>query len=349
MTFTPPARNRTGAALALALLLGFPAVSSASEGAPATVAAAETDGWRLVDRIAARVEQDIITQGDVIRAIPSYVQVVGVDPALLRTRDGREEVAREVLDHLIVASLLTAEADDRGVAVSSQEVQRYVDEQRQRLGLAPDDFERALASEGIAPDDFRDFIHGYLTRYRLVQFDVYARIQISDEQIDQALRERFPDGLREILLTTSHVLVQVPRGASAEQVDAAEARARELRAEIDAGRPFEAVAADVNPDASARTGGRIGRTRLGDLDPDYERAALAADVGDIVGPVRSSFGFHLIRLDAREEQAVDNAAQLRERVHMSLHQREAVQQEALYLEQLRNNAWVEIVSDTFEF
>lgn len=312
-------------------------------------AAASEDGWRIVDRIAARVEQGIITQGEVIRMIPSYVQVVGVDPSLLRSPEGQNEVAREVLDHLIMVALLEGEAEERGVGVTDAEVERYIAEQRQRLGLGEAAFGQALAQEGIRVEDFRTFIRGYLTRFRMVQLDVHARIQISPEQIEQAMRERFPDGLNEILISTSHVLVSVPRGADRETIDAAERRAQELLAEIRGGRSFEGVAAAVNPDASARTGGRIGRTRLGDLDPDYERGALTADVGEVVGPIRSGFGFHLIRLDGREERPVDNVDALRERVHMSLHQREAEQQEALYMERVRNEAWVEIVNDAFGF
>lgn len=303
----------------------------------------------LVDRIAAKVEGSVITHTDITRAIPIYIQVIGADPALFGSAEGRQQLGEKVLEHLIESQLLLEVARERGLEPTRAEVEQFLERQRQQLGLSASDFDAAMRSEGIHPDDFFDFTLGNLARMRMIQVDVVSAVQISEEEIERAMAERFPDGLREIRIATSHIFLSVPRGASAADTDAVESRILDLRRALREGADFAELAAAHNADGSRRTGGRIGTTRLGDLDPDYERAALAADVGEVVGPVRTQFGFHLIRLDEREEVEVADADGLRERVHYRLHEREVTRRMERYLERTRSEAFVEMVATDFGF
>lgn len=315
-----------------------------------SVATAQADADEvLVDRIAAKVEDSVITHTDITRAIPIYIQVIGADPALFGTSEGRQQLGEQVLDHLIEARLLLENARERGLEPTRAEVEQFLERQRAQLGLSASEFEAAMRGEGIEPEDFFEFTRGNLARMRMIQVDVVSGVTVSEEEIERAMAERFPDGLREIRIATSHIFVSVPRGSNASEVDAAEARILELRQALREGADFAALASEHNADGSRRTGGRIGTTRLGDLDPDYERAALAADIGEVVGPVRSQFGFHLIRLDQREEVEVADAEGLRERVHYRLHEREVSRRMERYLEQTRSEAFVEMVSTDFGF
>ena len=126
------------------------------------------------------------------------------------------------------------------------------------------------------------------------------------------------------------------------EADEALARVREIQDQLEAGASFEELAAETNPDATATRGGRVGEFRLGQLAPDYERAAIALDIGEISEPVRTQFGYHLIRLEARRDEPVSDADNIRERVHYELQEREAIRQEELYLERMRDDAYVDV-------
>jgi len=95
----------------------------------------------------------------------------------------------------------------------------------------------------------------------------------------------------------SHILFDPrPNGA-----DAALARANEARAKLVAGADFAALAKEISDDASAKTNrGELGWFGTGKMDPDFTKAAFALkSVGDISEPVKSRFGYHLIRLEGR--------------------------------------------------
>ena len=95
----------------------------------------------------------------------------------------------------------------------------------------------------------------------------------------------------------SHILFDPrPNGA-----DAALARAKEARAKLVAGADFATLAKEISDDASAKTNlGELGWFGPGKMDPDFTKAAFALKTaGDISEPVKSRFGYHLIRLEGR--------------------------------------------------
>ncbi len=76
-----------------------------------------------------------------------------------------------------------------------------------------------------------------------------------------------------------------------------------LRTEIEGGKAFEQMAKEWSQDLSnAEQGGDLGWFGLGRMDPAFEEAAFALSEGEVSQPVRSSFGYHLIKVDSRRTQ-----------------------------------------------
>jgi peptidyl-prolyl cis-trans isomerase C len=101
-------------------------------------------------------------------------------------------------------------------------------------------------------------------------------------------------------VTASHILFDPAKHGGS---DAALALAKETRAKLVAGADFAKLATEVSDDPSAKTdGGQLGYFAAGKMDPEFSKAAFALKaVGDLSEPVRSSFGWHIIRLDGRRE------------------------------------------------
>lgn len=321
-------------AAALAALLGAGPTSSANA--------------EVIDRIAARVNTQVITLSDLVRLMPVYLQVVGVSPERLRTAEGRNEVAIEFLDYLVDTQLLIADAATRELGVTDAEVNDYVEAQRARLRISAEEFAAELGAQGITIEDFREFMRGNLTRARLMQLDVSSQVTVSPEDIDREIAVLYPDGLVDTYITTSHVLVQLRQNATDADVAAAIAQADALRAEIVSGREFADVAAATNSDGSRNTGGRIGSFNIHDLDQDYVREALALDPGEISEPVRTQFGVHLILMHEIERRPVADADEIRARTEYDINAREAERQMGAYLRRLRDDAFVDVRMAVFE-
>jgi peptidyl-prolyl cis-trans isomerase SurA len=296
----------------------------------------------IIDRIVAKVGNQMVTQSDVARTLPLFVQMEAVDRRRLQTPAGRSAVAGEVLGTLVDNQVLAEQAKRLGLSVGEAEVQQHIAEQRTRMRLEEEAFRAALTEQGITLEDFADYVRAQLLRVRLIQSEVLPRIGVSDGEVDAMLNRLYPTGLVETWMTTSHIFVSLPPDAPAPDVAAAEAAIEALEQRLKAGASFESLAAETNVDATARTGGRVGRFDIGSLDPNYEAAAQRLKPTEISGPVRSQFGIHLIRLEAMEQKPFDDLETVRDRARMAVRGEKIEAEEKLYVAELRKKVFVEI-------
>lgn len=80
-----------------------------------------------------------------------------------------------------------------------------------------------------------------------------------------------------------------------------EDEAKALKAKIDAGEAFEAVASENSSCPSKERGGDLGQFGKGQMVPEFEQAAFDLEIGVVSEPVQTQFGYHLIRVDAKNE------------------------------------------------
>lgn len=110
-----------------------------------------------------------------------------------------------------------------------------------------------------------------------------------------------------------HILFSTMEGSEADE-DAAREKAESLLAELRQGADFEAMAKAHSEDpGNADNGGDLGWVSRGMLDPAFEQASFALQIGDLAPePVKSDFGYHLIRLDDRESGSVKPLSEVRD-------------------------------------
>lgn len=82
-----------------------------------------------------------------------------------------------------------------------------------------------------------------------------------------------------------------------------EDKAKALKAEIDGGADFAAVAAANSSDGSAASGGDLGWFGPGQMVPEFEAAVVTMEPGTVAGPVQTQFGWHLIKLEEKRQSA----------------------------------------------
>lgn len=97
-----------------------------------------------------------------------------------------------------------------------------------------------------------------------------------------------------------HILIKVPNDAPEQEAHSARARIEQIRKRLEEGAQFSQLAQEFSEDPeSADKGGDLGWIRRGEMVPEFETAAFSLDVGQISDPVRTQFGFHLIKLEDR--------------------------------------------------
>lgn len=116
-----------------------------------------------------------------------------------------------------------------------------------------------------------------------------------------------------------------------------EAKAVELKAEIDGGADFAEVAMANSADGSAAAGGELGWFGAGQMVPEFEAAVQGAEPGTVVGPVQTQFGWHIIKVNETRESSPPSVDEVRPQIEDQLRQ-EALQAR---LETLKAEAEIE--------
>ena len=177
------------------------------------------------------------------------------------------------------------------------------------------------------------------------QRDLYSKVRVSDADITQAIDslpekdKKLSSGHTVTAYYPQHILITVDsKTKDAEAL----AKIRELRTRIGSGEAFEAVArANSQDPGSAVNGGVLGWAVDGMMVPEFENAMKSLPKGALSEPIRSSYGYHLIRvLDTRQQDAGD--AELRAKVRKQLVESKSEQLYGNWISQLRQNAFVSV-------
>ncbi len=166
---------------------------------------------------------------------------------------------------------------------------------------------------------------------------VAQTIEVTDRalrELYQAERERFKRPERR---KARHILIALPEDAGSENVTAAREKVRALRAKLEEGASFAALAKQHSEDqASAAQGGALGWVQPGDMAPVFEDKLYALRVGEVSEPVRTSFGLHLIEVTEIEPATVPPFDAIRDEVERLYGKQEAERRFYDKYEQLAN-------------
>ena len=156
-----------------------------------------------------------------------------------------------------------------------------------------------------------------------------------DEHLDQMTIPA--DG--EKTMRASHILVSLNESASDADKKAAETKINDALAKVKADpASFEKVAEEVSDCPSGKRGGDLGAFEPGQMVPEFEKALLALKDGEISNVVKTQFGYHVIRRNARQEKKVLSFEQTKERIIQVLTMQEEQKRIKEYVEKLEKEA-----------
>jgi peptidyl-prolyl cis-trans isomerase SurA len=267
-------------------------------------AAAQAQRASLVDRIVAVVNKEVITLTELNESVARAERQLKRQGIQAPERD---VIQRQMLERLVHDKAQLQLARDTGIRVDELQldraVQRIAEENRMTLG----DFRRALERDGVDLKAFREDLREQIMLSRLRAREVDDKIQVSDTEIDLFLEESGAAAAIREEYNVAHVLVRVPDQAAPEQIEAARSKAAKARAEAVSGGDFSRIAAAVSDAPDAFQGGALG-WRTGDRLPELFSAALVGmKAGEVSEVLRSSAGYHVLKLLERRGVAQGGA------------------------------------------
>ncbi|HLD67231.1 MAG TPA: SurA N-terminal domain-containing protein, partial [Pseudomonas sp.] len=142
----------------------------------------------------------------------------------------------------------------------------------------------------------------------------FDQVTVTDEDLQKAYDQEIANLAEQ--RQGAHILVEVNDKLNDEQ---AKAKLVEAQKRLEKGESFADVAKSVSEDpGSAANGGDLGFAGPGVYDPDFEKALYALKQDEVSAPVRSQFGWHLIKLLAVQAPEVPSFASLKDKLEREL-------------------------------
>jgi len=297
----------------------------------------------VVDRVAAVIESDIITLRELEKkAQPYLLQLDEIEDAEEK-QARRLEILKRVLDIEIGEKIVAKELEGakERLGVTSQDVDRAIEEVLQSNNLSREQLQAALYGQGMTWSEYRQKLREQIERARLIQFRVQGRIQIKPADVRRRCMERA--GALEKKVCASHILLKIPDGASAKAIEGLRARVSQMQAELANGGDFAAYALKHSDDKGAPDGdlGCFGR---GEMVEAFEKVAFKTPVGKISPVVRTEFGFHIIRVNELRSPSKGVCESHEDLVPFQneIYQEEMARQMDMWIEELRKKAFVDV-------
>jgi peptidyl-prolyl cis-trans isomerase SurA len=262
----------------------------------ATVFAAEplSNNGILLDRVVAVVNEGILLQSQLSERTQMVSQQIRAQSAQMPPRD---VLAGQVLEQLIVQEVQLQRARRLGIRVSDGILNSRLSQVAQRNGMSLSELPAAMAAQGIDYNLFREDMREEMMLDSLHQRDVVAKITVSDKEIQRYLEREESNAGVQIDYELSQILASIPVSARQEDVDAAEAKINSIYDQLVNDGDFSELARELSDGQNALNGGALGWRKGAQLPPAFFDVVRDLDPGQYAAPVRSSSGFHILKVN----------------------------------------------------
>ena len=244
------------------------------------------------DRIVAVVGGEVITYYELRTRLAAALKQLQKQGTPLPPQDVLE---RQMLERLIMDRAQLQFARESGLRVDDAQLDEAIGRIAAGNKMTPQQFRAALEKDGVEYARFREEIRAEITTVRLREREVDSRLVISEGEIDNHLANQAASGRSEEY-QLAHILLRAPESASPEQLQKLRLRGEQALKRARAGENFAELAAAFSDAPDALQGGDLGWRSLDRLPTLYAEAGGRLQPGEVSDLLRSSAGFHVVKL-----------------------------------------------------
>ncbi|MCK0752208.1 peptidylprolyl isomerase [Chromohalobacter japonicus] len=251
-----------------------------------------------LDRIVAVVNKDAIMQSQLEDRVAQVSQQMASRNVPV---PDKEDLRRQVLDRMIVEQIQLQMADRANVSIDDTQLNAAVRDIAENNDMSLDEFADSLEADGMSLAAVREQVRREMLLRQVQQSQVASRVNVTDREVDRYLEQQGESSNTAYHL--AHILVSLPESPTPEQVEQAQAEARDLYRRLQDGADFQQLATADSDGEQALSGGDLGWRRGDQLPTIFADVVPQLADGEVSEPVRSPSGFHLVkRIETRGGQ-----------------------------------------------
>ncbi len=252
----------------------------------------------------------------------------------MRGRMGPEQVLSlksRVLDNVVNQTLLEQKAEEKGLQdkVTEEEIESKLQEViQQSPASSKEELAKMLKQSGRTIEDYKERIKKFMAIQKLQQ-EIVGNIEVSEKELKQQYEQVSP----------SHILIKTEKRSEQE----AKQKAEEILQKIENGEDFTKMAKEYSEGPSAKKGGKLGSIgRNSRMAPAFEEKAFSLEVGEVSEPVKTQFGYHLIKVTDKKKAEGEEYEKQKEKLKQKLVNQKKQKEFETWLNNVREEAEIEI-------
>ena len=244
-----------------------------------------------------------------------------------KIKDQLKQMTVQYLNAMVNEKLMLKNAESVGVTPTDDELNEYADKQIEQLKQAyPDDaqLQQVLEANGFTEDSYKDYAK---KQYKLqkVQEAITADVEVTDDDAkayyDENKDSQYTVGAG---ANAAHILIAEKGSDGNIDFDASLAKANEVKAKLDAGADFAQLASEYGTDGTKDKGGDLGFVAYNqaNYDQDFLAGFKQLSEGQISDPIKSQFGYHIIKATGIKDEVVTPFDDVKEQIKSQLLQQQ---------------------------
>jgi peptidyl-prolyl cis-trans isomerase SurA len=295
----------------LAVQLAVAETTQTAANAPSAAAGSSaSDPAAAVDRIVAVVNNEVITQQELNKRGDQVLRQLSKQGTPTPPQD---VLRRQVLERMISDLVQLQQAKELGIKIDDTQLDRALQRIAQDSKMDLKQFRAAVEGDGLAYNAFREDIRNQIIMSRLREREVDNAVNVTEGEVEAELAQEQSRRAVESEYRLQHILVLVPEQASPQQIEARKAKAEQAAGQLARGADFGQVAAGFSEAADALSGGNLGWRPTSRLPNLFVEVLANMKPGQISPVLKSSNGFHIVKLLETRGAAAPTVVQTRVR------------------------------------
>jgi peptidyl-prolyl cis-trans isomerase SurA len=300
---------------------------------------------KVVEEIAAKVNGDIITRGELEqrrREIEQQLRQEGLSGQKLA--DAVKEYSANALSEKIDELLLVQKGRTMEHLKVDAEINRRMAELQVQSKIPdPEKFHEWVREQtGMSFEDYKDRMTRQILGQRVIGQEVTYRVTTPEPELRKYYDEHPNEFLRKEEVYLSQILIST-EGKTAEQVAAADKKAKDIVARARKGEKFSDLVRDNSDDPeTARNGGSLPPYQRGIMSKQMEDVVFKAKKGDVTDPFKVGQGFVILKVEERHEAGTASFDEVKEDIQQKLAAPKMEPKIREYLTKLRQEAYLQI-------
>jgi peptidyl-prolyl cis-trans isomerase SurA len=306
------------------------------------LSAAAAPQKRIIERVVAVINNEIVLDTELEQfAVPLVRQ--GLDLDSTEGRKALDEAKHKALDAMVDDRLVMQQAGELKLSVTSEEVERAIDEVKRQNKLDDATFVEALKQQGFSLESYRKNLRRQILNLKVVNTAVRSRISVSDDEVRTYYQQNARQLGGEKQAHIRQILISVPADANPDENERKKRVAAKVVELARGGTRFEELAKKYSDDDTTKAeGGDAGWIGKGVLVDALEETIAGMDAGDVRGPVRVAPGWMVLQLVERKAGDIRPYEEVKEQLRKTLYDQQVEKATQSWLRELRKKAHVDI-------